>query len=270
MFRGFYTAAAGMIAQNRRQQMITNNIANANTPGYKADQAALKSFPEMLLSRLGGDQSGTRKVGPLSTGVYMQEVIPNFIQGPIKQTNNKTDIAFVQSNLPANPRTGRKGALFFPVETPSGVKYTRNGHFTIDGQGYLATDGGGGYVLDSEGNRIQLPTGKFQILDDGQILINDQPFAQIGVSYAADPNRLIKEGSTFFRTENGQALPAANNNPNINFKLKQGALERSNVSIEQEMTDLMSTYRTFEANQKVLQAYDRSMDKAVNEVGRLG
>ncbi|MFC7392980.1 flagellar hook-basal body protein [Scopulibacillus cellulosilyticus] len=269
MLRGFYTAAAGMIAQNRRQQMITNNIANANTPGYKTDQASLKSFPNMLLSRLGGDPSAGNQVGALSTGVYMQEAIPNFAQGPIKETDKKTDIAFVGSNVPVNPYTGRKGALFFPVETSNSVKYTRNGHFSLNGQGYLVTDDGA-YALDPNGKRIKLATDNFQMLDDGRILINSRPVAQLGVSYAADPNRLVKEGASLFRTENGKALPSANNNPNIQFKLKQGALERSNVPIEQEMTDLMSTYRSFEANQKVLQAYDRSMDKAVNEVGRLG
>src|SRR5690554_8122228 len=99
MLRGLYTAGSGMIAQQRRQEMLTNNLANANTPGYKADQASLRSFPNQLIKALGTDHMqkyGTNRVGELSTGVYMQERTPNFRQGDINETRNNTDIAILQ------------------------------------------------------------------------------------------------------------------------------------------------------------------------------
>ena len=135
MLQGFYTAASGMLAQQRRIEMLTNNIANANTPGYKADQAALRAFPELLLSRLEEITTPTKEtrsfsagsvVGPINTGVYMQEHIPNFRQGDIKETGQPTDMALINGTLPANA-----GTLFFVVENENGdIRYTRHGNFT--------------------------------------------------------------------------------------------------------------------------------------------
>ncbi|TCP19522.1 flagellar basal-body rod protein FlgG [Scopulibacillus darangshiensis] len=268
--RGFDTAAAGMIAQSRRQQMLTNNLANMKTPGYKADKAVLRSFPEMLISRLGGDTPGAKKVGALSTGVYMQEMIPNFRQGPLEETGKPTDVALIQGNLPVNPETGQPGALFFTVQTADGLRYTRDGHFTIDGQGFLTT-AKGQYVLDANGRKINLPSDEFKVLENGTVVVGDTPITKIGIAFAANPNQLTKVGGGLFRLQGKtEALPAAQNNPNVGFQLSQGYLEQSNVAPERTMTDLSATYRAFEANQKVLQAYDRSMEKAVNQVGRIG
>jgi flagellar basal-body rod protein FlgF len=272
LLQGFYTAASGMLAQQRRIEMLTNNIANANTPGYKADQAALRAFPELLLSRLEEITTPTKEtrsfpagsvVGPINTGVYMQELIPNFRQGDIKETGQPTDMALINGTLPANA-----GTLFFVVENENGdIRYTRNGNFTLNPQGFLTTNDGW-YVLDENGQRIQLPSTDFTVNPDGTIVADNNRIARINIAFAANPNALAKEGNGLFRSENG-VLPSALNNPNITYTLKQGFLERSNVDLNRAMTDMLSAYRAFEANQKIVQAYDRSMDKAVNEVGRL-
>ncbi|MGG0888543.1 flagellar hook-basal body protein [Cytobacillus horneckiae] len=272
MFRGFYTVASGMLAQQRRTEMLTNNMANANTPGFKADQSAMSSFSDMLLKRYDQQTIPTKKglslpvnptVGSISTGVYMQEAVPLFAQGDIRETSMDTDIALVNGNLPEN------ASVFFTVTGPTGdVRYTRNGNFTLDGQGFLTT-ASGLYVLDEGGQRIQLSSDDFTVTEEGLLTGSGGETARIGVGYAEDANRLVKEGDGLYAAEDG-ALPIAYGNGDIQFKLQQGYLEQSNVDTSRTMTDMMTAYRAFEANQKVLQAYDRSMEKVANEVGRIG
>jgi flagellar basal-body rod protein FlgF len=272
MFKGFYTAASGMFAQQRRTEMLTNNMSNANTPGYKADQSALKAFPEMLLQRFDQERIPTEKgltmpfskeIGTINTGVYMQEAIPKFIQGDLRDTGRTTDVALLDITMPEN------GTVFFNVRHEDGsVRYTRNGNFTVDGQGFLTT-GSGHYVLDQAGQPIQLSSDRFTINEAGVLTGENGENAILGIGYANDPLRMIKEGDGMFRTEDGAPLPTAFGAPGVQFKMQQGFLEQSNVDISRTMTDMMTAYRAFEANQKILQAYDRSMEKAANEIGRL-
>ncbi|WP_062351645.1 flagellar hook-basal body protein [Bacillus kwashiorkori] len=276
MFRGFYTAASGMLAQQRRTEMLTNNLANMNTPGFKADESSLRAFPELLLSRLDGQQPiANRKlpqpmaslVGGLNTGVYVQDIAPLFHQGDLQQTELSTDIALVDLNIPTT-NEGSPSTVLFTVEGPNGgVQYTRNGNFTLDGAGYL-TMANGQYVLSADGNRIQLTNDEFIVDNDGWINQNGATVARLGVAYAENPLLLAKRDNGTYELDNG-TLPSAYDNENIAFQTKQGYIERSNVDPQKAMTELLTAYRSFEANQKVLQAYDRSMDKAVNEVGRL-
>ncbi|AWO74538.1 MULTISPECIES: flagellar hook-basal body protein [Geobacillus] len=275
MLRGLYTAASGMLAQERRVEMLTNNLANAETPGYKADAGAMRAFPELLMSRLEDEPIPTASrraiptqtvIGPLVTGVYMQELIPNFRQGDVKETGLATDIALVDGQVPVDRASGQRGALFFAVANGQGeVRYTRNGHFTLSPDGYLTTQEGW-YVLDANGERIPLSSERFAVRDDGTIIDENGTATRLGVAFAANPQTLIKEGNGLFRSTTGP-LPQAPGN--VTYTVKQRFLERSNVDIERTMTDLLAAYRAFEANQKIIQAYDRSLDKAVNEVGRL-
>ncbi|AGT33690.1 flagellar basal body rod protein subunit C [Geobacillus genomosp. 3] len=275
MLRGLYTAAGGMLAQQRRVEMLTNNLANAETPGYKADAAAMRAFPELLMTRLEDASLPSAPpravptqtvIGPLNTGVYMQELIPNFRQGDVNETGLATDVAIVDGQVPADPESGRRGALLFAVENGQGdIRYTRNGHFTVSPDGYFTTQDGW-YVLDDNGGRIAVPNETFTVRDDGTIIAENREIARLGVVFAADPQTLVKEGNGLFRSTAGP-LPQAPGN--VTYTVKQRFLERSNVDIERAMTDLLAAYRAFEANQKIIQAYDRSLDKAVNEVGRL-
>ncbi|GGB52156.1 flagellar hook-basal body complex protein FlhO [Lentibacillus populi] len=267
MLRGFYTAASGMIAQQRRQEALSNNIANANTPGYKADQPTLRAFPELLIQQMGAKSIPTTKglnlptqnpLGSLNTGVYVQETVPNYAQGDIRETGISTDVALINGELP-----DETGSLFFTVQNEAGEqRYTRNGNFTVDGQGFLVTNQGY-YVLDQAGNPIQTNGMDFDVTDNGVIQIGGQT-APLGIAYAANADELEKEGNGLFNGEAG-AVPAG-----ATFNVKQGFLERSNVDALQAMTQMMESYRSFETNQRVLKAYDESMSKAVNEIGRLG
>ncbi|MGM9967707.1 flagellar hook-basal body protein [Rummeliibacillus sp. TYF005] len=279
MFRGFYTVASGMIAQQRRTELLSNNIANANTPGYKADQSTIRSFPNMLLSRItksgtanvenGFEGSSSKQIGALGTGVYMQETLPDYSQGQITETELPTDVALVNGNLPVNGETGKPGAVFYRLQNPTGGEaYTRNGNFTIDAAGNLV-NAQGYYVLSDQGKKITLQSEDFQITEDGSIMENGQQVARLGVSYSAQPDTLAKRDTGLYYTSDGQPLPSAYNVNNVSFSVKQGYTERSNVDAARTMTDMMTAYRAFEANQKILQAYDKSMDKAANEIGKV-
>lgn len=272
MLRGFYTAASGMIAQQRRQEAISNNIANANTPGYKADEATIRAFPEMLIQQMGAKNIPTKNrlqlpinapIGSINTGVYVQETIPHFGQGDMKETGISTDVALVNRVLP-----DETGSLFFTVQNDAGeMRYTRNGNFTVDGEGYLVTNEGY-YVLDSTGSPIQTNHLEFTVSPEGLVIANGQTIP-LGIMYVDNANQLIKEGSGLYRGEEG-INAIAPEQAGATYTMKQGFLERSNVDSMQSMTQMMEAYRSFETNQRVLKAYDDSMQKAVSEIGRLG
>lgn len=278
MFRGFYTVASGMIAQQRRTEMLSNNMANVNTPGFKAEQSSIRSFPDMYMSNInkttiptenGLTVGGLSPLGPISTGIYMQETLPLLTQGQLLGTDLTTDVALVNGNIPINEETGRPGAIFFTLENDAGGEiYTKNGNFAIDAEGFL-TNPSGYYVLDTNGNRIELASDDFQITGTGVILENGNEVATLGIAFAENIDVLMKQGDGLFVTETGEDLVAANGLANVSYELQQGFIEGSNVDAGRTMTDMMTAYRAFEANQKVLQAYDRSMEKAVTEIGRV-
>lgn len=266
MLRGFYTAASGMISQQRQQEALANNVANVNTPGYKADQATLRSFPELLIQQMGTENLRTSKgfkrpygqpIGALNTGVYVQEMVPNFDQGDVKQTGTYTDIALINGDVP-----DENGHLFFTVRNEDGeVRYTKNGDFQIDGEGFLTTHLGL-YLLDEANNPIQTNHLEFTVDSNGLIQIGDQ-VTQLGLAYSEDTNTLSKEGTDLFSGET-VGVPAE-----ATYTIQQGFLEQSNVDSLRSMTEMMEAYRMFETNQRVLRAYDESMGKAVSEIGRL-
>ena len=279
MFKGFYTVASGMITQQRKTEIITNNMANANTPGFKSDQSTIRSFPEMLLSAVSSTTVPTENgfalkkldtVGALNTGVYLQETLADYTQGSIYSTNLKTDVALIDAALPIDAESGNQGAIFFRLENPNGTEsYTRNGNFTLDGKGNLV-NGNGLHVLSEAGERIQLANDNFQITPEGAIF--DETGAQVGtlgVAFSANPDVLMKRDNGLFTMLDGEVLPSAYGQAGVTFSMQQSYLEGSNVDSAKAMTDLMTAYRAFEANQKVLQAYDKSMEKAVSEIGRV-
>lgn len=265
MLRGFYTATQGMIAQQRRMQILTNNMANANTPGFKQDQGAMESFPEMLLKHFDTETIPTKRplnlpianqIGTINPGVFMQEISPSFVQGDLSETGNVTDLALFDP-----PNAG--GVSFFTVRNENGeIRYTRNGNFTIDGQGFLTTSDGL-RVLDENNQPIYLGSDQFSVSKNGVVTDPDGEYiATLNLAFTTNPGALIKDGNGVFASD-------APLQRSVAASVKQGFIERSNVDTAKTMTEMMSAYRAFEANQKILQAYDRSMEKAVTEIGKV-
>ena len=277
MFRGLYTATSGMMAHNRKQQILTNNLANANTPGFKGDQTVIRSFPDQLIKAMGVAKTPAsgHSIGHLSTGVYAQEGIPSFVQGALKSTGNSTDFALMDDLLPENPSTQERGSLVFAVSLPNNeVRYTKNGQFSVGEDGLLKTSEGYN-VLDANMEPIQANNNDFTVEQDGTIIFaNGDRTNSLWIGFTENPQQLVKEGHGLFRWEGSdeQAPQLASDVPFLNNSssfVQQGFVESSNVDLTQTMTDMMNTYRGFESNQKVIQAYDRSMEKAANEIGRV-
>jgi flagellar basal-body rod protein FlgF len=141
MERGLYIAASGMLAEQIRQDQIANYLANASTPGYKADRTSQRTFGALLLAN---SVTGAT-VGPQSTAVQVDKVVTDFSAKPARDTGEPLDFAIV-------------GDGFFAVQTAQGTRYTRNGQFAVDPQGRLVT-AQGDPVLDAGGNTITAANG---------------------------------------------------------------------------------------------------------------
>jgi flagellar basal-body rod protein FlgG len=125
MDRGLYLAASGMLAEQVRQNQIANDLANASTPGYKADRTTQQSFGSMLLAN---SQTG-QVIGSQTTAVQVTGEVTDWTAEPVKDTGEPLDFAIV-------------GDGFFALQTANGTRYTRNGQFTANAQGQLVTAGG--------------------------------------------------------------------------------------------------------------------------------
>lgn len=299
MLRGLYTSAAGMIAQQRKHDTVTNNVSNMNTPGFKQGNALSRSFPEMLIALTNGDSNGRSavQIGRLNTGVFAEEDLSIYLQGDLQETRQPFDLA-IRSNIQVPglnfDGTGKtideqgnkvyQPQAFFTVMDNDSVKYTRNGNFTVNTAGQLVNDQG--YpVLGTDGQALTLidgTTGEFvpnaiiapdgRLLDsvNGQPLLNEQGEAKrMMLTRVEEPNRLIREGTGLFRLNDEDANLAEVVALDDDVTLYQGYLERSNVDPAQSMVDMMTALRAYEANQKIVQYYDKSLEKAVNEVGRV-
>lgn len=304
MLRGLYTAAAGMINQQRRHDTITNNIANLQTPGYKQNQTVSRSFPEMLIALSSKETEGQRRqrIGRLNTGVLAEETVLLFRQGDLMETGNPLDMAIVSNILtdeegqpyPPFDATGKyvtpegeriyQPQAFFTVRNEAGeIRYTRAGQFRLGEEGQLVT-ANGLPVLGSNGEPIVLrdpvtdePLAAVQITTDGRILdasgnpLYDEagnPLA-LYITRINNPNRLLSEGSGLYRLDEADADLAVQAVLGDEIQIRQGYVERSNVDATQSVVDMMNALRIYEANQKMVQYYDQSLSKAVNEVGKV-
>jgi flagellar basal-body rod protein FlgF len=289
MLRGLYTAASGMIAQQRRHDTVTNNIANLNTPGYKEVSTATRSFPDMLLSAMGGDEITPGPIGKLSTGVFAEEGLSRMEQGVLKQTYRSGDVALMSdlfmngvtfdgSGKSDDPATGAityQPQAFFTLQSPDGKnRYTRDGSFQTAADGTLMTSNNQP-VLGINGKPIVLQESmdKVSITGDGRLMdsVSGQPLPgnpQLLISRIDDPNQLVREGNGEFRYD-GAPAGVRQVAAGERVEVRQGFVEQSNVDAAQSQVDIMSALRLYEANQKVIQFYDRSLDKAVNEIGKV-
>lgn len=256
MIRGLYTGASGMLAEMARTDVISNNMANVNTTAFKKDRTIFRAFPEMNIHRIHDPvPAGLDKVvdprpfiGMMGTGVMLDEVNTDFNQGHLITTSNPLDLAI-------------RGEGFFQVQTPEGIRYTRDGSFSLRSNGYLVTKEGY-YVLGENGPLQLLQTGDITISQQGEVFVNDEYIDRLNIVTFADLNQLQKQGDNLYFTD---AVPE----PLQDADVVQGALEGSNISIVAEMVDLISAFRAYEANQKVIQTHDTTLDRAINDVGRI-
>ncbi len=254
MIRGLYTAAAGMAVATRWQEVLSNNLTNASTPGYKGDRLLTQSFPGLMLSRLNDQKPpGWRvslrpQVGWLATGAAVRRTAVDFTPGALKETGSPLDLAI-------------SGSGFFVVQTDAGEAYTRAGTFTLDQAGRLVTRNGH-LVLGVDGV-LEFPStdrAGIVVARDGSVRSGERVLGRLRIVDFTDRSVLTKMGGGLFRAVDVPVEATG-------YEILQGYLEESNVQAVVEMVRMIETMRSYEANQKAIQAHDQALGKAVNEVG---
>ena len=225
MDRGLYIAASGMMAEMVRQDQIANELANATTPGYKADRSAQAGFGELLLR----NTASGAPIGSQGLGVRIDEVRTDLTPGPVHETGDPLDFAI-------------EGEGFFAVQTEAGVRYTRNGQFGVSAAGTLV-DAFGNQVLGAGGAPVR-------VRQDGTVRASEVGvFAVTGAA---------KQGESLFT---GTAAGTATG------QVRAGALEEPAVDPARSMVDMISSFRSLEADQKALQTIDETLGEFAGKVG---
>lgn len=256
MLRGMYSSISAMINLQASQSVITNNMANINTTGFKGETLVSKSFDELVLSnrdKYVNGQGKKQELGSLNPGVRIDEVTTNYTQGTIVSTDNDTDFAI-------------NGKGFFTIEDRDGNRrYTRDGVFKVNSMGYLVTTSGDSVLGVNQGTNalepIYVGNQKISMDNRNNILMDSRVAYRFNIVDFQDYNTLNKVGQNQFEGNNEVAV----NNYNIQNKVK----ETSNVDLIDVTSALMSNMRAFEANQKVVQIMDATLSKIANEVGSI-
>lgn len=244
---GLLEALEAAQLMDRKLTVVANNLANVDTPGYKADGLA---FIEVLM----------RKVGPKYVKAYKET--QQFIkkeQGVLEYTGNPIHFAIV-------------GEGFFKVQTPNGIAYTRAGNFTLDTQrrlvtpeGYPVLANGTPVVVDPGMTRegyITMENSKLQVSSEGILSIDMTEIGRLDVVTFDDYSKLKKIGENLYISEGAQEVRAEN------YEIKQGYIERSNVNPIREMVNLIEIHRTFEAIQRSIRSWDEETEKLITTTQR--
>ncbi len=236
MIKGIFTSAAGMVPRMTQQEIIANNLANAATVGFKKDQVFLKTLLDAsLLLNSGGDLNSMINEA--------QEVLTNFSQGGMRSTGNPLDLCL-------------SGPGFFAVKTDEGTMYTRSGMFTLDPEGNLVTLSGQNVM--GQGGPISLPHGDVVIAQNGAVLADGQEIDRLKVVDFSDKKALVKKADNLFA-----AGPGASETEALETVVNQGFLEESNVETIREMVEMITLYRTYQANARAIMAQDETLRRGI-------
>lgn len=232
MENSLYIGLSRQVALQEQMDIVANNIANVNTPGYRAHNMV---FLEYLSKQRNAEKAGNDSISMVHDyGQYM-----NTESGPLRNTGNPLDVAL-------------EGPGFFGVQTADGVQYTRAGNFQINGAGELVT-GSGMLVADNGGGTIVIPEDALEvkIARDGTISTDQGVLSQLMVVEFEKPQDLVAQGNGLYKTED-------TGNPAENTRVMQGMIEGSNVNAVLEMTRMIDVSRAYQSTQRMLQAeHDR-------------
>lgn len=264
MVRGLYTSASGALVAESMADNVANNLANVDTSGFKQTLFQIQSTPSLDIYRIQTDPGTTpgsplpgksvhEEVGLLGTGAEVYDTPTSFDQGSLTSTGNPLDVAITNT---AN--------AFFTIQTPQGVRYTRDGEFAIDSQGILRTRDGN-TVLNTQGQQIKLQQqgGKVQIESDGTIVQNGGVVGQLELTQFNSLLNLRPEGVNNF-VPSGNAGPSAATTATV----EQGFVETSNANVVKSMVDLITAERWFDANEKSIMTQDNATATAISIVGK--
>ena len=257
MVKGLYSAWSGMANEQKRLDVISNNLANAATVGYKKDGVTNQSFDNLLTLKIkdSSENYNDRAIGSMSLGVKIGEVYTSYDQGSLRSTGNTYDLAI-------------DGNGFFNVSTTDAdgnevVKYTRDGSFTMDQNGRILDVNGN--ALIGEGGELTVPVdaANVRIDKDGSVYADGEYIDKVKITDFEDYSYLEKQGDSMYL-----ALDGASESQST-ASIVQGYTEQSNVNVVSEMTSMIAITRAYEANQKVIQTIDGTLDLAANNVGKI-
>ena len=250
MFQGFYNATSGMLTQNRNLNVISNNMGNVYTPGFRSDRYMATTFREVLMSRIGNkDKTHAYPIGTMAMIRASDETVTDYTTASYGPTRRALDFAI-------------SGDGFFCIQGQNGTVYTRNGSFTLDDQGYLYLPTIGRVL--GENGLIRLGTDKIAVDSYGTIYSEDgnRRYGTLRIVDFQDYDaQLIKETGNVFVAPNGGARDATN------AKVVNSALENSNVDAVKEMVNMMSGQRALQSSSQIMKTYDQLIAKIVSELG---
>ncbi len=242
MIKGLYRSGSAMVPRIKQQETIANNLANVSTPGFKKDMLFTRELTRQQ------SKNATRQTDWQTP--MIDQIYTHHSQGTLDKTGNPLDLAL-------------EGEGFLLVESPEGeALLTRAGNFSVDPQGFLSTSDGN--RLMGEGGTINVGNGDVSISEAGQVEVNNDVIGTIRVVEVENKAQLSKIGRSSFMIPNGIEPVAA-----VNFAIRQGYLESSNVDIVKEMVEMIVSYRNYEADAKSLQTQDQSLEKLMTNVGRI-
>lgn len=245
MIRGLYTSASGMMTEMVRNDVTANNLANVNSTGYKRDAALFKSFPEILVQRVNDrkqtETAGRPVIGSMGTGSIVDEIHTFHEQGQLRETSNPFDLAIT-------------GDGFFVVRNENGTFLTRNGSFTLDGQGCLVNTQGA-YVMGQAGPVRVGAADNVTVDAAGHITVDGAKVDTLQLVTVSNPEELTKVGEALFT--GGQAMGS------FTGQVRQKFIEASNVNPITEMVNMITVNRAYEANQKMITAHDQTLAQAI-------
>ncbi|WGS63971.1 flagellar hook-basal body protein [Marinitoga aeolica] len=244
MNRGLYISTMGMLANMAQLDTISNNLANADTTGYKKDEITFKAYLKKEFRNYDSvDIKRGKHVGYMETALVADETKPIISQGQIVETNNPTDFAIF-------------GDGFFKVERNGKIYYSRNGEFKRNQEGYLVTSEGD-YLLDSNNKHIQVPK-NFTVDESGNIYNGTQSTGQkISIVNLKKPSKF------------GINLFTGTEVVSNNYKIIQGSIEKSNVNTLKEMINLINANRAFNILEKSVQTQDYMTGKIIESAQRI-
>lgn len=263
MIRLMWTSKSGMIAQQEKLESISNNLVNATTEGYKKVNTSFSDLLNDSLDRRGYPLTN-RAEGKLqhSVGVKTNKWTRDNAQGPLLNTNKKTDLAL-------------DGEGFFQITLMDGSKgYTRNGSFNLDVNGDLVDKNGNFVDIVNNGKNIKLSSLNFEfnnedlhINEKGDVSIKSgKDFVEVGslqVKKFIGDDALISRGDSIYIRNEGSTMMNAND-----FSMHQGYLEQSNVKMEDEITELILAQRAFQMSSNALKTSDEMWGMVNNLKGR--
>lgn len=260
MVRGLYTAWTGLRNEEKRMDVVTNNMANADTTGFKKVDVTSQSFASQLAVKINDETVGpnvARGIGNVTLGVKIGETYYDMSQGNFKETGDLYNFALSGKGFFTISMTDKAG-----VEH---IRYTRDGDFTVTKDGYLVTKDGD-LVLGEDGNPIQIPgaaTNDINVNELGEIYVGDNYITTFGLVDFESYDALSSYGENMYEAVEGAVMTDAD------ATVTQGYLEMSNVNMVTEMVDMIAVTRAYETNQKMIQAIDDTLGKAVNDIGKL-